>query len=565
MNEATKIFKDISSKVNGKSKYLIYQHLILSIIVAFLDLILYGLIARINNTNSFIYFLNSSPLTIICFSIIFISFARLILLYSTSITTAHIGKCLHTNLLYSYLKIPYIDFLKKEKGFYINKLSKHVELGVFALFSWFQILISLLTIICAAIYILFNADINTIILIIFSGFLFLIISFWAKKELIKVSNNHKNNLNKLMLSNVFFISSFREIFFSQNLKKEIDMEQNLIRRTYLNGNLIAFYSGFSRFILEPIILIIALFVLSGGNILQGSLNNPAIIFSLLRASGMFSILFSAWTNYIAYKSFAFSVCEDINSDFYQNKEPILLKDLELKYADKNYSGIECRNICYRYNNENIIFNNLNFKFKPGINLITGKNGSGKSTLLDIISGLIRPDSGEVFINNVPIWKNSNLEKNEIENKKIVLSKLSYISQNQYIRNNSILKNITNYNNLENCDLKLLKNIIEILDLKELVGNQLNDINKFCGENGDSLSSGQRQKISLARSIYKKPKYLFLDEALSNIDQKTKLDFLGKIESFIFIKYILIVSHDFLDISDSFNKCILNSNQIRSTN
>ena len=98
----------------------------------------------------------------------------------------------------------------------------------------------------------------------------------------------------------------------------------------------------------------------------------------------------------------------------------------------------------------------------------GNNGTGKSTLLDIICGLVT-DSGKVYIQGIPIWSDSILnEKELIKEKSIEFNCL--LSQNQFIRNDTILRNITDQNLLENCDKKLLREVIDIVGIWDIIGN-----------------------------------------------------------------------------------------------
>ena len=108
--------------------------------------------------------------------IILISLARLFLLYSTVITSATVARSLHLSLVFSYIKLPYKEFKLKEKAFYLNKLSKHIELAIMALFSSLQLFTNSLTIIISGIYILITADFKTILLISFVALLFWMIS-----------------------------------------------------------------------------------------------------------------------------------------------------------------------------------------------------------------------------------------------------------------------------------------------------------------------------------------------------------------------------------------------------
>ena len=137
----------------------------------------------------------------------------------------------------------------------------------------------------------------------------------------------------MMINNLNIISSFREIFFTQNHIKEVKNIDKLVSKTYLNGNSIAFYSSFSRYFLEPIILIAALLFIIKDKSLDLNFIKPAIVFSLLRITSVLQTLFSNWTNVIAYKEFVKSVSSDIKLIFkkikYLIKRAIILLNLKI--------------------------------------------------------------------------------------------------------------------------------------------------------------------------------------------------------------------------------------------
>ena len=562
MIQAYRVIKDILGRLENNEKFIIIRHLFLSILVCFLDLILYSTISALGKNVSFLTNNNLNNTQFVIVLIIFISLARLILLYSSVITSASVARSIHLSLIFSYIKLPYKVFKSKEKAYYLNKLSKHIELAIMALFSSLQLFTNALTIIISGFYILISADFRTIFLITVVSLLFWFISIYAKFKLKKVSNNYKKGLNLLMINNLNIISSFREIFFMQNHEEEISNIDNLISKTYMSGNSIAFYSSFSRYFLEPIVLIsVLLFILKDRNF-DLSFIQPAIILSLLRITSVLQTFFASWANVIAYKDFVRSISTDINFIFKKDKI-YYPKNKVLNFKKSiNKNIISLSNIFYRHDVNNYIFKNLSIDFQTGINVLIGDNGSGKSTLLDIITGLISPESGDVYVEDIQIWGSSSKSKNNIQSKKNLLRQISYIPQEAYIYNESILKNITRKNSLEECDSDHLKLLIDTLGLKKITGKDLEFIDKVCGENGNKLSGGQRQRIALARSLYKKPKYLFLDESLSAIDEESRERILKKLLNFKFLRCTILVSHYYINDSLNIKKYHLSSKGIK---
>ena len=166
--------------------------------------------------------------------------------------------------------------------------------------------------------------------------------------------------------------------------------------------------------------------------------------------------------------------------------------IKIKNLYKNYKRFEA-------------VKNLNFEIKKGsITGLLGPNGCGKTTTIGMILGLIRPTKGQVLINN----KDIEIEKNRIS----VLEKMNFISPYVELpKKLSVKENLIVYGKMY--EVKNLQNRINTLsnDLK------LEDfLNKKTGE----LSSGQKNRVSLAKSLINNPEILLLDEPTASLDPDT---------------------------------------------
>ena len=159
--------------------------------------------------------------------------------------------------------------------------------------------------------------------------------------------------------------------------------------------------------------------------------------------------------------------------------------------------------------------NITFDAKEGeIVGILGPNGAGKTTLLRIIAGIMTPNKGEVLINGM------NYDQNDVEIKK----QIAFLSGNT-----KLYKDITGYELLKMCGeyYQIDKNKIDELIDKIVNEFQLKD---FINQRIGTLSTGQNQRISLARCALHNPKYYILDEATSGLDtilSQIVLDFIKK--------------------------------------
>ncbi len=166
------------------------------------------------------------------------------------------------------------------------------------------------------------------------------------------------------------------------------------------------------------------------------------------------------------------------------------------------NSIEVKNLVKKYK-EKLAVDNLNFTVKNGeIIGLLGPNGCGKTTTIGMILGLLKPSSGEVLING------SNIEFNRIQ----LLHKMNFISP--YIelpKKLTVKQNLIVYGKLYN--IKNINDKIEYLSIKLRLKKILNNIT---GE----LSSGQKNRVSLAKALINEPSVLLLDEPTASLDPET---------------------------------------------
>jgi putative ABC transport system ATP-binding protein len=164
-----------------------------------------------------------------------------------------------------------------------------------------------------------------------------------------------------------------------------------------------------------------------------------------------------------------------------------------------------------------VLKNISLKIEDGdFVVILGASGSGKSTLLNVISGLEHPDGGEIIYDGNDITTLSDSRLTEFRKKNI-----GFIFQQYYLLPNmDVAKNVK-----MGADLAANSDYRTIIDAVGL-GNKLH---KYPSE----LSGGEQQRVSVARALAKKPKFLFLDEPTGALDEQTGrqvLDYISKLQN-----------------------------------
>lgn len=209
--------------------------------------------------------------------------------------------------------------------------------------------------------------------------------------------------------------------------------------------------------------------------------------------------------------------------------------------DKNIQSIEFKNVSFSYEGTKIL-RNFNLKMKKGEKIaIVGESGIGKSTTVSLLKKALLPQEGEILINDIPL--------NKI-NFKSYLSHLGIVDQNEYILNDSILNNITVIKN------DFFQNDLNFALSKAFINEMVEKFHEkehtIIGESGAHISSGQKQKIALARIFLKNPDLILLDEATNALDITNEKTILNNIKNFYSDRIILSITHR-LNILEDFDK------------
>ncbi len=202
-----------------------------------------------------------------------------------------------------------------------------------------------------------------------------------------------------------------------------------------------------------------------------------------------------------------------------------LKEKKIKIFKK----LEVRNLKFKYlSNEKYIINNLSFKINKFDKIaVIGKSGSGKSTLVNLIIGFLKPKSGKIIINNK--YEDFNMD-------------CSYVPQEVFIFDETILRNIClNFNN-EKINFVKLKKIVKILNLERFINEVMNGFDTKLSNSGDGLSVGQKQRIGIARALYKESKIYIFDEFTSSLDLSTEKEIINSLKIFLKSKTVIIITH-----------------------
>jgi ABC-type multidrug transport system fused ATPase/permease subunit len=197
------------------------------------------------------------------------------------------------------------------------------------------------------------------------------------------------------------------------------------------------------------------------------------------------------------------------------------------------SHISLRNITLSYDDKKVLDNiSMDIPKRNTIALI-GESGAGKTTLANILAGLIRPDKGEMLVDNQP------MHTMDLDTYR---DQVGYISQESVIFNDSIYNNITFWAEPTSENRRRFHEVVAIASLTGFVNAQPEKENASLGDNGLLISGGQRQRISIARELYKNTEILIFDEATSALDSETEKIIRENIEKLYGSYTMILIAH-----------------------
>lgn len=330
----------------------------------------------------------------------------------------------------------------------------------------------------------------------------------------------KENLAIIPLIKVFNLEKWSQNRFKNQIDEYYDVSINYTKTSSLNTSLSSLIMG------VPIVLLI---IFGGYMVIEGTLSLGTFTAFLSYTSIFFapiSQLSGLWTSYKSALPAFDRIKEVIDMGDEQDGTEILnvkqgeiiLKDVVFSYGDR------------------VILNEFNAMFTKGLNYIVGDNGKGKSTVLKLICSLYPVDSGNITIDGQNI---KNIEKNSL------FRNISMIFSDTYLFDGSIYENIQ-IGRLDASKDEIIE-VAKLVKIDEFVNKTPHKYDTNVGEDGLMLSSGEKQKIALARAVLKNSPIILLDEVTKSIDNESKKAINDVINTLKEDKTVIIVTHNNEDI------------------
>lgn len=447
---------------------------------------------------------------------------------------------LSSRIFSSYLYAPFSSHIQSNPATLTRNSVETIEgvsdylLNITSLFREFLTIVVIFTLL-----ILVNLEATIIITFFFATISYLY--FKKIRPIIKV----KTEINESI--KIKLIQMINESFAAIKDIKILNKEKEILKNYNYNRDLFEkniFY--FTQFKMMPKLMLesVSIFVITLSTLVILQFNNEIlsllsiltlIVIAVVRLIPAFNSIITSLTYLRLYTPSVKIISEEITKidnkkKFIIKKDKLFIEKFNLNYK-KNFLMV--KNVSFSYNKNINILKNINLNIEKGSKTgITGITGSGKSTLFHLMLGLLYPNTGNIFFKGKSIFGNLSSWRSQI----------GYIAQNIYLLDNTIEKNISFEFSDNKIDKKKIAFAIEMSNLKDKISSLPMGLQTRVGNDGVKLSGGEKQRIAIARSIYRNPDIIFMDESTSSLDLKTEKKIMSNFYKNFPTKTIILIAH-----------------------
>lgn len=469
--------------------------------------------------------LNENGLNFFIIIILFIIFLSLKTYLQNNIEISVVND-IKLSILKKINTMSYTKLINKDIGYFLQRINIDVEKIRNLIVEIYTMLVINIIYICAILVMMIKLNLTMSLILISLVPIFILIS--------KIFLPKIGSLNKKVLEQGEIINSYFEDNINGNyvlrvnnsldyMKLKIEKALNYLLKLQLRN---ISYEIVYDFVLVTGIMNIATFLTYwvGGQLVY---HNKFSIGTLVAFTLYFSRLWSPIEFFMDFpKRIKISkISLSRINDFLETKEYSCKNSIKLG----KFESISIQNVCFSYQNKNIL-NKINLDVNNGDKIaIIGGNGSGKSTIANILVKLIKPDSGNIYYNTI------NYNDIAFEN---IIKKITLIPSDSYLFKMSIGENIAFEEN------KILDNkLLRQKEIQDLFNNNKIGIDTLVDNKGQNLSGGEKKLIQIARGLNNDSEIYIIDEPLNYVDKIYKKTIINFIKNNYSEKTLIIISHD----------------------
>lgn len=443
---------------------------------------------------------------------------------------------LRSLLMKSYQSLPYARYLNRNSSEYIYSIQ--VLTGNFGgvLMAMLRMLSDLIIAIVILTLLAISHGWALLFLLTFLSLIILTYYYSTRKNLSTYGKKSNDAATELVKGIHEGIEGFKEIrilgresYFYDQVVKSATMESKFAAKSEM-------ISSIPRYLLEFFIVNFVVFLVIGAILLNYEM---LVILPMLGVFGVAALRLLPISNALSTSLVQLRYSDDAITKLYND-----LKDYGTAYLNKpsiskeiienSFISLKIDNISFNYPNQDFqALNELSFELIAGQSIgLIGSSGAGKTTLVDVLLGLLEPQNGKIFYNDISL--HSSMKEWQ--------SQVAYLPQQVFLIDDSLKKNIALGVDDFDIDEKRLDDAIRQSSLSEIVNQLPQGIETIIGERGIRLSGGQRQRVAIARAFYYDKSVFILDESTSALDNETEKEIVEEIKLLKGKKTLIVIAH-----------------------
>ncbi|WP_196886743.1 peptidase domain-containing ABC transporter [Aureivirga sp. CE67] len=455
-----------------------------------------------------------------------------------------------SDFIYKLMKLPISYFQKAAIGDMIMKINDHERIKKLITTSFLDVILSIFNLlIFGFILAFFNWKIFTIFLI-GSIFYFLWITFFLKRRkkldylLFAQRSSEQDKVHELL----YGMQEIKLHNAETKMRWKWEFQQAILYKTAMKSLVLEqTQSTGSSFINELKNLLIT--VVSAALVIEGELTLGTML-AIASIVGQLNVPVLNLINFIKDAQDAKIAMERLLEIHNTPNETPDNMERNLELPEK--TDITLNNITFQYpNSYDPVIENLNLNIPANkITAIVGTSGSGKTTLLKLLLSFYKVNKGKIKVGDIDL---ENIDP------KVWRENCGVVMQEGFVFDESIAKNIAIGENY--IDKKRLIEAVTVANIREYIESLPLNYNTTLGREGGSLSTGQKQRLLIARAVYKNPKILFFDEATSALDANNERIIMDNLNRFFTNKTVIVIAHRLSTVKNADQIVVLEKGKI----
>lgn len=432
--------------------------------------------------------------------------------YACAALSSRLGKDMRVAIYKKSLKLSVYDFRQFGTASMTTRTVSDITTIQFAVISFIQMVLPVPVVCAIALALTFLLDVQMGFILLAAVAAVIILALFIMKSaspLFRKLQKLLDRMSTVLLENITGVRVVRAFNNEERERKRLNIAFSDYAETSIKANrMFANLDGLSFFCINA--LIIGVYWLSGGSISAGRFQIGDITAVIEYALMVLFFIMMAQMVILTLPR-ALECCSRIQKVLNHTPEIRDLVEEDPKNENLTDNVLEFKNVCFRFSDaEEDTLSDLNFVCRRGENTaIIGGTGSGKSTVASLILRFHEVTKGNILLNDRDI---RSMTQNYLR------KHLAYVQQKAWLFSGTVADNLR-YGN-KNASREELMRAVEVAQAGEFVKSLPNGLNSYVAQGGTNFSGGQKQRLSIARALVKKPELYIFDDSFSALDFKT---------------------------------------------